>query len=242
MFAATDFEFKHRFWIFGAIFFVAFAAYNIDRQPAGVALTDWFARLRGVTANDADYRLTFGVAALLAVLDAAVRTWATAYLSADVMTAATVQTSRLVADGPYRYVRNPLYLGNVLLAIAFGMMASRIGCVILIVGMVTYVCRLILREEAGIVARQGDAYRAYCAAVPLLLPALRPKLPSAGGIPHWADGFLGEAFMWVLAASLVAFAVSLNQVVFFVVLVSSFVVYGICNAIIKRRRQANPNP
>lgn len=241
MLAASDFEFKNRFWIIGAIFFAAFAAYNIDHQNAGVTLTDWIARIRGSAATDADYRWTFAVASLFAVLAAAIRTWGTAYLNPEVMVHSKVQTSRLVADGPYRYVRNPLYFGNILLAIGFGVMASRIGCAILILGMLVFVYRLILREEAGIAASQGDAYRAYCAAVPRLLPALRPQLPSAGGVPDWTGGFLGEAFMWVLAASLVAFAVSLKQQIFFLVLGSSFVVYAVCYAIIKRRKRVDPN-
>jgi len=42
--------------------------------------------------------------------------------------------------------------------------------------------------------------------------------------------------MWVLAASVVAFAISLNQRIFFVVLGSSFVVYAICYWFIVRRR------
>jgi hypothetical protein len=41
--------------------------------------------------------------------------------------------------------------------------------------------------------------------------------------------------MWVMAASVATFAITLNMNVFFVVLASSFVVYGICLAIIKRR-------
>ncbi len=234
--AASDFEFKNRFWIIGAIFFVAFGAYNLDHQTAGVAVADWIAHLHGAIATNGDYRWVFGAAALFALVAAAIRTWATAYLDVKVMVAGRVQTARLVADGPYRYVRNPLYLGNILLAIGFGMMASRIGCAILVVGMWLFVYRLILREEAGISASQGEAYRAYCAAVPRLLPALRPQLPSANRTPDWTGGFLGEAFMWVLAASLVTFAISLKRQIYFGVLAASFVVYAICYAIIKRRR------
>ena len=240
MLAATNFEFKNRFWIIGAIFFVAFASYNIDHQNAGAALTEWIARIRGSAATDADYRWTFAIASLFAVIAAAIRTWGTAYLNPEVMVDSKMQTSRLVADGPYRYVRNPLYFGNVLLAIGFGVMASRVGCAILIVGMLVFVYRLILREEAGIVVAQGDTYRAYCASVPRLLPALRPKLPSAGGMPNWADGFLGEAFIWALAASLVTFAISLKQQIYFAVLASSFVVSAVSYAIIKRRKRSDP--
>lgn len=137
----------------------------------------------------------------------------------------------------YRYVRNPLYFGNILLAIGFGLMASRIGFVILVLGMLLFDYRLILREEAGIAMNQGDSFRAYCAAVPRLLPSLRPQLASGGRVPNWPDGFLGEAFMWVMVASVATFAITLNMNVFFVVLASSFVVYAICLAIIKRRHK-----
>jgi hypothetical protein len=56
-------------------------------------------------------------------------------------------------------------------------------------------------------------------------------------VSNWADGFLGEAFMWVLAASVVAFAVTLKQTVFYIVLAAAFVVYAICLLIIRIRRK-----
>jgi len=235
MLAASEFEFRYRFWIIGAIFFLGFLSYNLDPQNAGAALTEWFARLPGTAASRNDYRLTFAIASLFIVAAALIRTWGTAYLNPEVMLAMRVQTARLVADGPYRYVRNPLYFGNLLWAVGFGFMASRIGFFILVVGMVVFCYRLIFREEAGIAASQGENYRAYCAAVPRLLPALRPKLPPAGGVPNWADGLRGEAFVWVMAASEVAFAFTLNQIVFFAFLGLSFLVHAILVAMIKRR-------
>jgi hypothetical protein len=175
--------------------------------------------------------------ALFCIAAALVRTWGTAYLNPEVMVDMQMHSSRLVADGPYRYVRNPLYFGNILLAIGFGLMAGRIGFAILVLGMIAFDYRLILQEEAGIAASQGDSFRAYCAAVPRLLPALRPKLPSGGGLANWRGGLLGEAFMWVMAAAVVAFAITLNLNVYFVVLAASFVVYAGCLAIIKQRKK-----
>jgi protein-S-isoprenylcysteine O-methyltransferase Ste14 len=235
--AASDFEFKNRFWIIGGMFGLAFLTYALDHQNAGAAVVEWLARLRGTEATSASYHAIFWFAALLCVMAAWIRTWATAYLNPEVMMGAHVQTARLVADGPYRHVRNPLYFGNILLALGFGLMASRIGFFILVIGMWVFVYRLILREEAGIAAHQGEPYQAYCASVPRLIPSLRPRVPSGGGVPNWADGILGEAFMWVMAGSVIAFAVTLNQTVYFLVLGSAFVVYGICAAIVKTRRQ-----
>ncbi len=235
---ASDFEFKNRFWIFGAIFFFAFGSYNLDHLNAGQALVEWMARRRGVPPADWQYYAVFAIAALFCIANAAVRTWGTAYLNPEVMVDQRLHTTRLVADGPYRYVRNPLYFGNVLLAIGFGLMASRIGFVILVVGMILFNYRLIFREEAGIRASQGESYNAYCSAVPRLLPALRPKLPSAGAMPNWKDGFLGEAFMWVLAASVVVFAITLSLEVYFIALAAAYVVLAICYAVIRKRQKA----
>jgi len=236
--AASEFEFKHRFWIIGAIFTLGFLSYNLDPQNAGAAVTDCFARIHGATATRNDYRLTFVIASLFTVAAALIRTWGTAYLNPEVMIAMRVQTARLVADGPYRYVRNPLYFGNILWAVGFGFMASRIGFFILVPGMTTFVYRLILREEAGILASQGESYRAYCAAVPRLLPTLRPKLPAGEGAPHWADGLLGEAFVWIMAASEVAFALTLKETIFFVLLGLSFLVHGVFVYVIKLRQKS----
>lgn len=237
MFAASNIEFKFRFWIFGALFWMAFATYSIDHQNAGAAIVDAIGKWPEGQAPAAAYHAIFAVGALFCIAAAAVRTWGTAYLNSDVMVDARLHTSRLVADGPYRYLRNPLYFGNILLAIGFGLMSSRIGFAILVLGMIFFDYRLILREEAGIRESQGESYRAYCAAVPRLLPALTPSLPSAGRTPNWGDGFLGEAFMWVLALSVVVFATTLNQRIFFVVLGSAFVVYAICYAVIRSRQK-----
>jgi protein-S-isoprenylcysteine O-methyltransferase Ste14 len=234
---ATNFEFRQRFWIFGLIFALAFCSYNLDRQTSGAALVEWMAKLHGTTTTTTNYRLIFGFAALLTALAALLRTWATAYLNAQVMVDRQLHTSRLVADGPYRYVRNPLYLGNILLALGFGLMASRIGFFMLVLGVFVFSYRLILREEEQISVTQGESYRAYCSAVPRLRPALHPRIPAAGGVPNWPDGFLGEAFLWTLAAAVMIFAVTLNQVYYFIVVGAAFAVHAVCVAIIQKRHK-----
>ncbi|HEX2715284.1 MAG TPA: isoprenylcysteine carboxylmethyltransferase family protein, partial [Candidatus Acidoferrales bacterium] len=72
-------------------------------------------------------RLLFAFAAFLLVVAALIRTWASSYLHAGVVYAAEVKTESLVADGPYRRVRNPLYFANVLMAIGMGALMSRAG-------------------------------------------------------------------------------------------------------------------
>ena len=61
--------------------------------------------------------------------------------------------------------------------------------------------RLILGEEAFLREKLGEAYAAYCAQVPRLLPALRPRVAGSGARAQWGRAALAEVFMWGTAAS-----------------------------------------
>ncbi len=148
----------------------------------------WLAGHHGPVTDNA-YRLIFAFGALLLIVAAGLRTWGTSYLQAEVLRDTHLHTERLLADGPYRHVRNPLYLGNIFLAAGIGLMASRIGCLILLLGMTVFVIRLLLPEESELWRDQGEPYRFYCAAVPRVVPSLRPRMPPAGN----AAGLRGSA-------------------------------------------------
>lgn len=207
---ATLFEFRNRYWIILFIFVAAFSAYFIDHVNSVVATVGWLSQRLGFHATDNSYRLAFAFGALLMVLAALFRTWGTAYLQANVMRDSSLHTEKLLADGPYRRVRNPLYLGNIVMAVAIGLMASRTGFLILSLGMTLFVIRLILREEAELLRAQGEPYRLYCSAVPRLIPARRPRVPSAGRPAHWGQSFGAEAMYWLQAVAIGVFAATLN--------------------------------
>jgi protein-S-isoprenylcysteine O-methyltransferase Ste14 len=207
---ATLFEFRNRWWVFAFIFSAAFLAYVIDHQNSGVAIGNWLAGLLATKVNPSSYRLVFALGALLLVLAACIRTWGTSYLQAEVMRDRHVHTERLLADGPYRYVRNPLYLGNILMALGLGLMASRVGFLILSVALTVFVLRLILREESELQRDQGESYRRYCAAVPRLLASLTARVPPAGSAPRWGQAFRAEIMYWLLALAMAVYALTLN--------------------------------
>ena len=211
---ATVCEFRNRWWVIFFIFFSAFSAYSLDPLNSGVAIVDWLVKYFGRMPTGNDYRLIFGFGALLLVLAAFLRTWGTSYLQADVMRDSLVHTEQLLADGPYRYVRNPLYLGNIFMALGIGLMASRVGFLVLSLGMTVFVIRLLLREEADLLRDRGEAYRRYCTAVPRLVPSLTPRVPPAGNAPHWAEGLRAELMYWLMVVAMTAFAVTLNIKVF----------------------------
>ena len=222
----------------GVIFWVGFFCYSFDHVNAGVALLGApipptstpisfsaagvnviFAPMTfemfGLTPGSNDGRLKlqvmFGIAALLVAASAMMRTWATAYLQSDVVQDSKFRTEALVADGPYRRVRNPLYFSNVLMTLSMALLASRTGWLVIVVGMVVFQYRLIGREELELSRTLGENYQAYCKAVPRLWPSIRPRVPAGDLKPRWKQAWLAEAFFfWGFAAAMACFAVTLN--------------------------------
>ena len=76
------------------------------------------------------------------------------------------ESSKLVVDGPYRYTRNPMYLG--LLSILGGiglLLGSTVPFVVIPVFALVITQRFILVEEAMLAKRFGAAYAGYCRSV-----------------------------------------------------------------------------
>ena len=79
----------------------------------------------------------------------------------------TARAKALVTTGVYRFTRNPMYLGMVNVYLGAGTVFGSSWLVVLAVVMAFALARLaIVREEAYLTARFGDAYRAYQAATP----------------------------------------------------------------------------
>jgi protein-S-isoprenylcysteine O-methyltransferase Ste14 len=81
---------------------------------------------------------------------------------------------RLVLEGPYRYVRNPLYDTDFALIVGTALL-TRSWFLMLLAAL--YAAQLALQlplEERELRARFGRPYRRYCELVPRFLPRLRP--------------------------------------------------------------------
>lgn len=209
-FAATEWEFRARFWFIFGTFWLGFLLYFVDHVNVCAAIGRLIYRHQTGAGARIDHltEVLFAVATAFAALAALMRTWAGAYLHSSIIHDAGLHGEQLVADGPYRHLRNPLYLGNMLLAIGVGMLASRVGFWVIVLGMLVIVYRLILREEATLLASQGESYRRYCTAVPRLWPSLTARVPARGARANWADGLTGELMMWAAAAAMAVFTVT----------------------------------
>ena len=123
--------------------------------------------------------------ALAALAAAVLRVWGAAYLGYSTVHHGDMQAGAVMADGPYRRMRNPLYLGGWFMMLAVSLLMSPSGALFTAVLMTIFFLRLIFGEEAFLAKQLGQPYEEYLHAVPRLLPRLRGSLPPAGNKPHW---------------------------------------------------------
>ena len=85
-------------------------------------------------------------------------------------TVVTRRVHTLVTNGPYRWVRHPLYTATALLVVGNSLAAA--NWFLLAAGTVVFTTMIIRtkREEAFLVARFGDSYREYMARTGRFLP------------------------------------------------------------------------
>lgn len=145
-----------------------------------------------------------GVIALAIALSAlALRVWGASYLSAPTVWDQKAQAEVLVQSGPFAFVRHPLYLGNLVLALGLGAAAPLAGWAFIFVASALFVSALSGYEERGLQRRHGDAYDAYRRAVPSLLPRLTPWQAGQTMRPSLAQGLRAEAFTGFLILGVV---------------------------------------
>ncbi len=99
-----------------------------------------------------------------------------------------VQKNReLTTTGPYAHVRNPLYLGSIVIAIGFAIAARDLWIVMVLVIFFAAVYVPVIRGEENFLRSRFPDYSDYASRVPSLLP----RTPWFGGA---TDGFSRELY------------------------------------------------
>ena len=234
---ATKFEFEKRFWIICAIYFLGFCLSIFDHTPFIAALRHLIAPSIAPGSANADRfaRVVIAIGSLLVFLCAALRTWGAAYLRTAIVHDTAQHFNMLVADGPFRYTRNPLYLANLPMAAGIGVLASVLGFVFLVLANWIFVYRLILREEESLRQSQSESYRAYCELVPRFWPSLRPRVPPGNRRPQWGQAFAGESFVWLFGLAELLLAITLRPLAALIAFLLGFLAHFLVTNRIQRR-------
>lgn len=142
---------------------------------AGAPLAYAFASTRWESEHD---RVIWPLALALCVLGVALRGWAGSHCGY-----AQGRPKQLTTSGPYAYVRNPLYVANVVL-VAGATIASELAWLLPVT--LTWASlvyrRAVRHEDRRLRARYGDLYLRYRERVPAWLPRVPAIAPPMGGI------------------------------------------------------------
>jgi protein-S-isoprenylcysteine O-methyltransferase Ste14 len=196
---ATAFEFRFRVLFVLAITALGFWAPWIRLLGIGSrgSLLEWLAlqlsRL-GIVSFTVAAPVVIVIGVLIAGAGAALRVCGTAYLGSEIVKHQNMQAASVMADGPYRYLRNPLYLGLWLCCVATAFLMPPTGALASVVLLGIFIYRLTLGEEAFLTPKLGDSYQAYLRSVPRLIPKLRTTIPSASISPRWGQALVYEMY------------------------------------------------
>ena len=98
-----------------------------------------------------------------------------------------VKNQELATDGPYRFVRHPLYTGNILLVIGFALAGSRWwGIPLALFFFWFYYPTAIEYEDRKLHRIFGAAWEEWSTRTPALMPRLRGVPPARAGDRHWS--------------------------------------------------------
>ena len=124
-----------------------------------------------------------------------IRMWGVAIAGSETRTTGPVGGTYLITTGPFSYVRNPLYVGNILMYFGAGVMANTpILALIALIFFFWQYSLIVSLEEEYLRKTFTNEFIEYCRAVPRFFPTLskytggrheQPKL-------NWKRGMVSE--------------------------------------------------
>jgi protein-S-isoprenylcysteine O-methyltransferase Ste14 len=145
--------------------------------------------------SDAPGALLWIAGALVVAIGEGIRLWAVHHIGAISRTRSD-RLGPLILSGPFALIRNPLYVGNILLWAGFAISARLVWFAPLVIVLLALEYHAIVRwEEELLAARIGEPYEQYVARVPRWLPSLsRPSLwaTAVTGMFSWRETLFSE--------------------------------------------------
>lgn len=207
-------EYRFRFFLHAVIFALGFWApwclvLHCTRTTTWLAIASPLSKA-GWLSFIAATNVVLIFAVVLVAAGAWLRIWGTAYVGATIVQSRDMHGGCLLADGPYRRTRNPLYLGTILHTLGLAILMPPSGAVLCVVMIWLLQVRLALAEEPFLEAKFGEAYKAYRTRVPRFLPSPAPQVPSANVAPRWGQAVLGEIYVLGVLVTFAVFGWSFN--------------------------------
>jgi protein-S-isoprenylcysteine O-methyltransferase Ste14 len=125
------------------------------------------------------------------------RFWGVAYAGSLTRVTGSVGAPEVIVAGPFAYVRNPLYVGNLLTYTGIGMMANAASPWLVCAAFVWFVfqySQIVSLEEEFLTAAFGVSYAEYAKNVPRFIPRVEPYKNAAQEHqkPNWIEAAKSE--------------------------------------------------
>lgn len=170
-----------------------------NRSMAAVRLTATFAFIVALVVLAKPTPGEVAIGFVIAAVGESIRFWAAGHL---------LKTKELITSGPYRYTRNPLYLGRLLILTGLCVMCRLpyyANWGLLFVGYAVFFGYYLPRKERvepdRLRAVHGDAYERYFRAVPALLPTFKPYA-NASNLGWSSDRMVRNREVWMVVGIL----------------------------------------
>ena len=144
--------------------------HEASRQTLGLLLTILFA----VIARPIPWLLYS--ATVFVLFGIAIRLWASGFI---------IKNKELATNGPYALVRHPLYVGNILIILAFALASGLWWTFLIVVAFLGfYYPTAIEYEDRKLSTKFESSWQVYAKQTSALLPGLSNRVPGKGG--HWS--------------------------------------------------------
>ncbi len=113
----------------------------------------------------------------VALIGELIRFWGVSWAGSETRTTSGVGSSYLVISGPFAHVRNPLYIGNILMYFGLGIMSFSLFPYLQIIALLFFLFQYFLivgEEEEYLAKKYGPDYEEFKKNVPAFFPRITP--------------------------------------------------------------------
>jgi len=141
--------------------------------------------------------LSWIIGSIVLVSGEFLRLWGVIYAGSLTRTTTNVKADQLVTSGPFAHVRNPLYIGNILIYLGVGIVSLALFPYLQLVALAWFVFQYILIisiEEEFLESKFGEQFIDYKEKVPRFIPKLSPQISNVDVIvePNFKKGIKSE--------------------------------------------------
>jgi protein-S-isoprenylcysteine O-methyltransferase Ste14 len=134
---------------------------------------------------------------IVTMLGESIRFWGVAYAGSLTRVTGSVGAPEVVIAGPFAHVRNPLYIGNILMYTGIGVMSNALTPWLVLVALLYFSFQyslIVSLEEEFLEKEFGEGYIEYKKNVPRFNPRFRPYVHpnQEHQMANWAEGVRSE--------------------------------------------------